>query len=159
MFKNNKFNSKLSRTIGLNEYQIHLFIDRIEREFTIIDSTGFQEHFNCIEFICKTCDFIIIFIDISVELNQSEIQEFIDKIERNKRISPFPSKIIVVGTKLDIKKIRMNKIDELEYIINSRYPYIEISSKLNQNCFDIFYLISSIESTQLQKKQTFCSLV
>ena len=65
------------------------------------------------------------------------------------------SQIIIVGSKVDNKKWRRNKEDELESIIQSRYHYVEISSKDSLNVlYPFFYILYNNCNTILQENES-----
>ena len=152
----NKFNENEMRTIGMNIENIELLIDRQFKNYEIYDTSGYKEYFGMLDCTLKQSDFIFLFVDISYEINKEEIIEYINEIERIISTSQKKIEIFIIGSKNDKKKIRKNKLDELEFIIDNKYQYIELSSKENDNCLFPFYVIEerlSIKELKNNKQQ------
>ena len=96
----------------------------------------------------RKVQYIFIFVDISYEIDKEELNEYFDNIER---ISSEQTQIIVIGSKSDKKKWRINKEDELEFLVENRFQYIELSSKDMSNCFAPFYQIALFQTTCQQQ--------
>ena len=133
-FFTNTFNENLRETIGTDNEESLVKIDKKIFQLSIWDTKGIDKMKSLpMQFYTNTSSYVILY-DVNIENSLNEIEYLITQIKENSE----KCFIYIIGNKIDLNKRVIQKKDAEMFALRNKAKYGEISCKSGLNVYEIF---------------------